>query len=114
MFQKHLMACNHLPSVTGLCEDERWRNTAKEWPHGSSFQFPGTECELKSLFFLEEKRVVISAHFPGYYTFLGDYFTSLSSKIVIYLSSILVAWDPGEMLESEYRFYGLDEMSGIR
>lgn len=50
-------------------------------------------------------------HFPGYDTFLGHYFTSLSSKIVIYLNSVFVVWEPGEVLESENRFYGLDRMS---
>lgn len=118
MFQKHLMAYNRLPSLTCLCGDERWRNTAKEAPCGSSFQFPADlwdqmrdRAQTEVSFLPGEKRVVISAHFPGYYTFLGHYFTSFSSKIVIYLNSILVAWEPGQVLESEYRFYGLDGMS---
>lgn len=57
--------------------------------------------------------MVISAHFPEYYTALGHYFTSLSSKIVIYLNSILVVWEPSEVLKCENRFYGLDRMSEI-
>lgn len=98
--------------------ETQWRNchaaphfsSQEQWIYGIKC---GTELELKSLFFLEKK--------SGYqWTFswilylLDHYFTSLSSKIVIYLNSILVAWEPGEILESQYRFYGFDEMSGIR
>lgn len=58
-----------------------------------------------------KEKVVIRAHFPEHFASLGHYFTSLSSKIVIYLNSILVVWEPGEVLQSENRFYGLDGMS---
>lgn len=64
--------------------------------------------EVSFLHGLEEKNSGYQGHFPGYYTFLGHYFTSLSSKIVFYLNRIFVVWETGKTLESENTLYGSD------
>ena len=73
----------------------------------------GDRPEVSSLHGLEQGKSGDQGYSPACDTFLGHYFTSLSPKIVIYLNSVCVVWEPGEMLESEKRFYGLDGMSQI-
>ena len=67
---------------------------------------------LNSLFFMDLKnKCGYPGHFSGYRTFLGHYFTSVSSKIVIHLNRIFVVREAGEPLESGNRLYGSDGMS---
>lgn len=88
-----------VPGDRGFMESDKGR-TGNEvsFLHGLEEKKSGYQCTFSWTIYLLKVIILLLFHL----------------KIVMYLNSIFVVWEPGEVLESENRFDGSDGMSEIR